>query len=236
MTGGGPALTLPAMDPVLGAFIGYLVVVVAIGVWASRFSSGGVGEGFLAGRALNSVALKVLALLSFVALALFALPFPLLIVLVALLGMWAARYRTHWLGSTPLVDNDTVPAPMSPGHVWRVLGVGLLLWALPLVLTHGWPGSTLEFMEIVDLLAHPERHGGNAIDAFDVIVPTLPGYGFSGPPMRRGGAGPIGPRAIARLWHRLMTERLNLAGPYAAQGGDWGAIQAPRPRHRAPAE
>src|SRR5690606_40253681 len=49
-------------------------------------------------------------------------------------GMWAARYRTHWLGSTPLVDNDAVPAPMSHGHVWRVLGVGLLLWALPLVL------------------------------------------------------------------------------------------------------
>ena len=96
--------------------------------------------------------------------------------------------------------------------------------ALPLVLTHGWPGSTLEFMEIVDLLAHPERHGGSALDAFDVIVPTLPGYGFSGPPMREAGAGPIGPRAIARLWHRLMTERLNLVGPYAAQGGDWGAI------------
>lgn len=118
-----------------------------------------------------------------------------------------------------LVDIDRqrlhfIREPASPGETA----------ALPLVLTHGWPGSTLEFMEIVDLLAHPERHGGSPLDAFDVIVPTLPGYGFSGPPIRKDGPGPIGPRAIARLWHRLMTERLNLAGPYAAQGGDWGAI------------
>lgn len=98
---------------------------------------------------------------------------------------------------------------------------------LPLLLTHGWPGSTVEFMEIIDQLAHPERHGANPVDAFDVIVPSLPGYGFSGPPMRRIGdglqRGPIGPRAIAGLWHRLMREKLNYTRPYAAQGGDWGA-------------
>src|SRR5690606_24929203 len=110
---------------VTGLFLGLKAAVLALVLQALRT---------LAGRALNSAALKLLALLSFVALALFALPFPLLIVLVALLGMWAARYRTHWLGSTPLVDNDAVPVPMSHGHVWRVLGVGLLLWALPLVL------------------------------------------------------------------------------------------------------
>ena len=110
---------------VTGLFLGLKAAVLALVLQALRT---------LAGRALNSVALKLLALLSFVALALFALPFPLLIVAVALLGMWAARYRTHWLGSAPLVDNDAVPAPMSHGHVWRVLGVGLLLWALPLVL------------------------------------------------------------------------------------------------------
>ena len=81
---------------------------------------------------------------------------------------------------------------------------------LPLILTHGWPGSTVEFLDIIDKLAHPERHGGNPIDAFDVIVPSLPGYGLSGPPMRETAAhGPIGPRAIAELWHRLMTEQLN---------------------------
>lgn len=94
---------------------------------------------------------------------------------------------------------------------------------LPLVLTHGWPGSIVEFLDIIDKLAHPERHGGDALDSFDVIVPSLPGYGWSGPPMRAGGAGPIGPRAIGRLWHRLITESLNYTRPYVAQGGDWGA-------------
>lgn len=94
---------------------------------------------------------------------------------------------------------------------------------LPLVLTHGWPGSVIEFLDIIDKLAHPERHGGDALDSFDVIVPSLPGYGWSGPPMREGGAGPIGPRAIGRLWHRLITESLNYTRPYVAQGGDWGA-------------
>jgi microsomal epoxide hydrolase len=98
---------------------------------------------------------------------------------------------------------------------------------LPLVLSHGWPGSTVEFMGIIDKLAHPERHGANPVDAFDVIVPSLPGYGFSGPPMRRNGSGvgkgPIGPRAIADLWHRLVRQRLNIERPYGAQGGDWGS-------------
>ena len=96
---------------------------------------------------------------------------------------------------------------------------------LPLVVTHGWPGSIVEFLHIIDLLAHPEAHGGDALDAFDVIVPSLPGYGFSGPPIRSDGStGPIGPRAIAGLWHRLVHEKLNYRRPYGAQGGDWGSI------------
>jgi microsomal epoxide hydrolase len=94
---------------------------------------------------------------------------------------------------------------------------------LPLILSHGWPGSTVEFADIIDQLAHPERHGANPVDAFDVIVPSLPGYGFSGPPMRKDGKGPIGPRAIATLWHKLVRQKLNYERPYAAQGGDWGA-------------
>ena len=94
---------------------------------------------------------------------------------------------------------------------------------LPLILTHGWPGSVVEFLDVIDRLAHPERHGGDALDGFDVIVPSLPGYGWSGPPMREGKPGPIGPRAIGRLWHRLMTEALGYQRPYVAQGGDWGA-------------
>ena len=96
---------------------------------------------------------------------------------------------------------------------------------LPLVVTHGWPGSIVEFLHVIDVLAHPEEHGGDPLDAFDVIVPSLPGYGFSGPPIREDGTrGPIGPRAIAGLWHKLVTEKLNYGRPYGIQGGDWGAV------------
>ena len=96
---------------------------------------------------------------------------------------------------------------------------------LPLVITHGWPGSIVEFLHIIDVLAHPERHGGDPLDAFDVIAPSLPGYGFSAPPVRADGTtGPIGPRAIAGLWHKLVHEKLNYARPYGVQGGDWGAV------------
>ena len=97
--------------------------------------------------------------------------------------------------------------------------------ALPLIVTHGWPGSIVEFLHVIDALAHPENHGGDPLDAFDVIVPSLPGYGFSGPPIREDGStGPIGPRAIAGLWHRLVHETLNYRRPYGVQGGDWGAV------------
>ena len=96
---------------------------------------------------------------------------------------------------------------------------------LPLVITHGWPGSIVEFLHIIDVLAHPENHGGDPLDAFDVIVPSLPGYGFSAPPVRVDGSlGPIGPRAIAALWQKLVHEKLNYRRPYGAQGGDWGAV------------
>ncbi len=96
---------------------------------------------------------------------------------------------------------------------------------LPLVITHGWPGSIVEFLHVIDQLAHPEDHGGDPLDAFDVIAPSLPGYGFSGPPIREDGTtGPIGPRAIGKLWHRLVHEKLNYQRPYGVQGGDWGAV------------
>ena len=96
---------------------------------------------------------------------------------------------------------------------------------LPLLVTHGWPGSIVEFLHLIDVLAHPEEHGGDPLDAFDVIVPSLPGYGFSGPPIREDGTmGPIGPRAIAGLWHKLVTEKLNYDRPYGIQGGDWGSV------------
>lgn len=87
----------------------------------------------------------------------------------------------------------------------------------PLILSHGWPGSVFEFQHIIEPLAHPERFGGSERDAFTVVVPSLPGYGWSGKPAR-----PIGPRTTARLFDTLMREALDLAG-YIAQGGDWGS-------------
>ena len=88
----------------------------------------------------------------------------------------------------------------------------------PLLITHGWPGSVFEFLEIIEPLAHPERFGGDAGDGFDVVAPSLPGYGFSDPPKTA-----IGPRAISHLLGRLMTEVLGLER-YRTQGGDWGSI------------
>ena len=87
---------------------------------------------------------------------------------------------------------------------------------LPLIVSHGWPGSIVEFLEIIEPLAHPERFGGSSEDAFDIIAPSLPGFGFSGRPPR-----PIGPRKIARLFDTLMTDILEYPS-YLAQGGDWG--------------
>lgn len=89
---------------------------------------------------------------------------------------------------------------------------------LPLVLTHGWPGSFVEFDSIIEPLAHPEQFGGDVDDAFDVIVPSIPGYGWSSPPSR-----PVTTRDIAPLWNKLMTDVLGYPS-YVAQGGDWGSL------------
>ncbi len=89
--------------------------------------------------------------------------------------------------------------------------------ALPLIVTHGWPGSFAEMAKLIPLLADPEAHGGSAEDAFDVVVPSLPGYGFSDRPRERG----MNPYKVAELWARLMAE-LGYER-FAAQGGDWGS-------------
>ena len=87
---------------------------------------------------------------------------------------------------------------------------------IPLLISHGWPGSIVEFLNIIDPLAHPEKHNGNIDDSFDVIVPSLPGFGFSDRPSR-----PIGPRKMAKYFDLLMTDNLGYSN-YLAQGGDWG--------------
>ncbi|QQN75274.1 epoxide hydrolase family protein [Croceicoccus sp. YJ47] len=89
--------------------------------------------------------------------------------------------------------------------------------ALPIILTHGWPGSILEFLDVIDPLTNPEKHGGSAQDAFHVVIPSLPGYGFSGKPADTG----WGVERIANAWAILM-QRLGY-GRYVAQGGDWGS-------------
>ncbi len=88
----------------------------------------------------------------------------------------------------------------------------------PLILTHGWPGSHFEFWEAIEKLAFPSRSGGDSADAFDLIIPSLPGYGFSGKPAR-----PMGQRATARLFAKLMGDVLGYP-QYLAQGGDWGSL------------
>jgi len=90
--------------------------------------------------------------------------------------------------------------------------------ALPLIVTHGWPGSVLEQMKIVDPLTNPTAHGGSASDAFHLVIPSMPGYGFSGKPTAPG----WGPEHIARAWVELM-KRLGYK-KFVAQGGDWGAL------------
>jgi len=87
---------------------------------------------------------------------------------------------------------------------------------MPLLISHGWPGTIIEFLHIIEKLAHPERFGGKKEDAFDIIAPSLPGFGFSGRPPH-----PIGPRKMADIFNNLMTKKLGYKN-YFAQGGDWG--------------
>jgi pimeloyl-ACP methyl ester carboxylesterase len=90
--------------------------------------------------------------------------------------------------------------------------------ALPLILTHGWPGSVIEMLNAIDPLTNPTAHGGSPDDAFHVVIPSLPGFGFSGKPTDPG----WGPEHIGQAWVELM-KRLGYA-QFVAQGGDWGAL------------
>jgi pimeloyl-ACP methyl ester carboxylesterase len=90
--------------------------------------------------------------------------------------------------------------------------------ALPLIVTHGWPGSIVEQLKIIEPLTNPTAHGASASDAFHLVIPSIPGYGFSGKPTTTG----WGPERIARAWIALM-KRLGYT-KFVAQGGDWGAV------------
>lgn len=101
--------------------------------------------------------------------------------------------------------------------------------ALPLIINHGWPGSIIEQLKLIDRLTDPTEHGGTPSDAFHVVVPSMPGYGFSGKPTSTG----WGPERMGRAWDELM-QRLGYAR-YVAQGGDWGAFVVDQMGLQAPA-
>ena len=101
--------------------------------------------------------------------------------------------------------------------------------ALPLIITHGWPGSMIEQLKVIEPLTNPTAHGGQAEEAFDVVIPSMPGYGFSGKPTGTG----WNPDRIARAWAELM-KRLGYTR-YVAQGGDWGSPVSGAMARQAPA-
>lgn len=140
----------------------------------------------------------------------------------ALMAHWRDRY--DWRAAEASINRFpqfTAPVPGPDGapldlHFIHEKGSGDD--PLPLLLLHGWPGSIAEFLEAIEPLAHPERFGGDPADAFSVIAPSLPGYGFSAPPPAA-----IGPRAMAGMFSHLMRDVLGYER-YVAQGGDWGSI------------
>src|SRR6184192_2701630 len=101
--------------------------------------------------------------------------------------------------------------------------------ALPLIMTHGWPGSVIELLKTIGPLTDPGAHGGRAEDAFDLVLPSVPGYGFSGKPTGTG----WDPDHIARAWAELM-KRVGYSR-YVAQGGDWGSPVSGAMARQAPA-
>jgi pimeloyl-ACP methyl ester carboxylesterase len=135
------------------------------------------------------------------------------------------RFRQHWLHAydwrAAMATLNRYPQFMATIdghdiHFVHIKGEGAS--PRPLLLTHGWPGSHYEFWAAAERLAFPSRDGGSVSDAFDLVIPSLPGYAFSGKP-----AQPVGPKAVAALWNRLMTEVLGYEA-YLAQGGDWGGV------------
>jgi microsomal epoxide hydrolase len=134
----------------------------------------------------------------------------------ALCSYWVEQYDwKKWEAALNRFPQFKASVGTQDLHFYKEVGSGPR--PKPLILSHGWPGSVFEFLHIIEPLAHPERFGGDVKDAFTVVVPSLPGYGWSGKPER-----PIGPRTTAQMFDGLMTETLDLPN-YIAQGGDWGS-------------
>jgi pimeloyl-ACP methyl ester carboxylesterase len=112
------------------------------------------------------------------------------------------------------LNHFTAPVDGIDLHFIHEMGSGPA--PMPLIISHGWPGTVVEFLDFIEPLAHPERFGGDVADAFEVIAPSLPGFGFSGKPPH-----PLGPRKMAEHFNSLMTDVLGFEN-YLAQGGDWG--------------
>ena len=130
------------------------------------------------------------------------------------------RYRFDWRAVEArmnAVPQYRVVIEDVPIHFAHVRGTGPR--PLPLILSHGWPWTFWDFQAVIGPLTDPAAHGGDPEDAFDVVVPSLPGFGFSSPLRRTG----LHPAAIADLWRRLMVDVLGYER-FAAQGGDWGAF------------
>ncbi|MGH7535966.1 MAG: epoxide hydrolase family protein, partial [Gemmatimonadales bacterium] len=153
---------------------------------------------------------------------------------------------TGWLEGTDAGYLHDLVAYWERGFDWRVQEAGLNRWPhyraeiqgqlihfihqrgsgsrpFPVIITHGWPGSFMEMLELIPRLTDPARFGGDPADGFDVIVPSLPGYGFSAPPAAPG----MHPGKVAELWHRLMVDGLGYQR-FGVQGGDWGATVGTR--------
>lgn len=140
-------------------------------------------------------------------------------------GAWLKDLCEHWTESydwrAAVDDLNRFPqftAKVEDFDIHFLHVVGEAKGKRPLILTHGWPGSHYEFWQAIEKLAFPTRFGGKASDAFDLVIPSLPGFGFSSKPSK-----PIGQRTTARLFNTLMTQVLGY-DTYLAQGGDWGAM------------
>ena len=138
---------------------------------------------------------------------------------------YLAEMRRYWLEE---FNWDAAQATLNryPQYLTQIDGIdihyvhvrGECATPRPLLLTHGWPGSHFEFWDVVEPLAFPSRYGGTAEDAFDLVIPSLPGFGYSGPLQQ-----PVSQRETAAMWNQLMTQVLDYP-KYLAQGGDWGGM------------